>query len=94
VCVVCAAPCLVELDLISGPRSDPIYFMPNCMRDHIGIFLWSYIADLHCREYSCMCVVCMVVHRVCWWACGGEQAETACGWADLWVVKTKWPGGV
>jgi hypothetical protein len=24
VCVVCTAACLVELDLISGPRSDPI----------------------------------------------------------------------
>jgi hypothetical protein len=41
-----------------------------------------------------LCVVCMVVHRVCWWACGGQQAETACGWADLWDGETEWHGGV
>jgi hypothetical protein len=40
-----------------------------------------------------LCVVCMAVHRVCWWACGGQPAETACGWADLWDGETEYHGG-
>jgi hypothetical protein len=37
-CVVCTAPCLVELDLISGPRSDPIcHIHLDTEKDRIGI---------------------------------------------------------
>jgi hypothetical protein len=35
VCVVCTAPCLVEVDLIAGPRSNPIY--------HIHTYIYSGI---------------------------------------------------
>jgi hypothetical protein len=45
VCVVCTAPCLVELDLISGPRSDPVYSLLK----HIPPFVMpvTYVAKRH-----------------------------------------------
>jgi hypothetical protein len=41
VCAVCTAPCLVELDLISRPRGDPIYHRQTYIEAYIGTDRWS-----------------------------------------------------
>jgi hypothetical protein len=96
VCVVCTAACLVELDLISGPRSDHIYHIQISYidRSHRQIPLVIYHLTLYGSEYNSMARLAGVWMEMVWPLDEGAAVPLCVRTVDQGAPDGGWHGGM